>query len=211
VTRRPGRPALTDRRRAETRAAASREAARLFAEQGYAATTVEQIAHACGMAPRTFYTYFRGKEETVAPLLAEGFQDWTRRLDACPPGSDLVEALTRTYAEAVRAASAGPGGAGLPVRAVLRTVRAEPALRAVWLGVHRDCEEALRPVLARLTGRDPDDLDVHLTAGLVNTAVRVAMERWAAGPDDGPAPEDAVADALARVAGAGLLRPAARA
>jgi AcrR family transcriptional regulator len=55
-----------------TRAALRQAAARLFAEQGYAATTVAQIAHEAQVGERTFYRYFDGKED----LLAERAMAW---------------------------------------------------------------------------------------------------------------------------------------
>ncbi|MFE1176222.1 hypothetical protein [Streptomyces sp. NPDC058773] len=42
-------------------------------------------------------------------------------------------------------------------RGLLRTAPGDPALRAVWHRVHHDSEEALRPVLARLTGAGLDE------------------------------------------------------
>ena len=60
-----------------TRRAIRRAALALFKSQGYAATTVEQIAQAADVAPMTVYRYFGTKEATVVsvsltPALREG-------------------------------------------------------------------------------------------------------------------------------------------
>lgn len=53
---------LRERKKAQTRLRIRREAFRLFEDQGYATTTIEQIAEAAQVSPRTFYRYFGNKE-----------------------------------------------------------------------------------------------------------------------------------------------------
>jgi AcrR family transcriptional regulator len=61
----PVRPGLRERKKARTKATIQREALRLFSEQGYAETSVEQIADAAEISPSTFFRYFPTKEEVV--------------------------------------------------------------------------------------------------------------------------------------------------
>jgi AcrR family transcriptional regulator len=56
---------LRERKKAKTRAAIQRHAWRLFQEQGYAATTVDQIAEAAEVSQSTFFRYFPTKEDVV--------------------------------------------------------------------------------------------------------------------------------------------------
>jgi AcrR family transcriptional regulator len=64
---RPAREAtgLRQRKKARIRAELRAQALRLFAEQGYAATTTEQIAAAADVSPSTFFRYFPTKEQLV--------------------------------------------------------------------------------------------------------------------------------------------------
>ena len=91
LARRSARPGLRERKKAKTRAAIQQHALRLFREQGYAATTVEQIAAAVEISPSTFFRYFPTKEDVVLyddldPLLIAAF-------DAQPPELSPVQAM----------------------------------------------------------------------------------------------------------------------
>ncbi|MFJ5550211.1 TetR family transcriptional regulator [Streptomyces sp. NPDC093225] len=173
----PGQ-SLTERRKAATQLDIARAACALFAEHGPDGTTAEDIARRAGVALRTFYRYFRSKQDAVAPLLAGGGDEWRALLAAEEPGVALGPAIER----AVRGALSLPGGEeGLEwTRGLLRAAEEDPALRAVWFRVNQESEDRLVPVLARLAGEDADPLDVRLLAAAATDAIRVALEVWAA-------------------------------
>ena len=56
---------LRERKKLKTKEAIQREALRLFQEQGYDETTIEQIAEAVEISPSTFFNYFPTKEDVV--------------------------------------------------------------------------------------------------------------------------------------------------
>jgi AcrR family transcriptional regulator len=69
-------PDWRQRKKTETRDRIRASALRLFGEQGYDATTVEQIAAGAGVSHMTFFRYFPAKEDVVLsdsydPLIAE--------------------------------------------------------------------------------------------------------------------------------------------
>src|SRR6266498_5125424 len=66
---------LRDRARDAIRDEVLTRAWLLFAEQGFAATTIEQVAEAAGMSFFTFFRYFRSKDELLSSrLLGVGYQ-----------------------------------------------------------------------------------------------------------------------------------------
>ncbi|MEV7520785.1 TetR family transcriptional regulator [Streptomyces sp. NPDC091371] len=182
-----GAQSLTERRKAATQLDIARAACELFAERGPDATTAEDIAHRAGVALRTFYRYFRNKQEAVAPLLAGGGDAWRALLAEEDPGTPLPEALERAVTRALSDLQAIEEGLEV-TRGLLRAAADDEALRAVWYRVNQDSEERLAPVIARLAGEEADGMGVRLLAAAATDAIRVALELWSAtdGPVTGP-------------------------
>jgi AcrR family transcriptional regulator len=95
----PTTPGLRERKKARTRWTIQEHALRLFAEQGYESTTVEQIATAAEISPSTFFRYFPTKEDVVVQdefddLLIEAFR-------TAGAAQDPLGSLRRTLLQAV--------------------------------------------------------------------------------------------------------------
>ena len=73
----------------------------LFASQGYAATTIDDIAARAGIGRRTFFRYFRAKDDVIFPDHEGLLQRVQQRLDAWPdePALDAVCAAVRLVLE----------------------------------------------------------------------------------------------------------------
>ncbi|MFJ5921683.1 TetR/AcrR family transcriptional regulator [Kitasatospora sp. NPDC092948] len=197
----PARPALslTERRKAATEQEIALTAARLFSERGADGTTAEDIARTSGVSLRTFYRYFRTKEDAVAPLLAEGSRHWVELLAATAPGTPLLPALLDSARGSLTPSPGRPAAALAWTRGLLRAMPDDPALRDVWHRTQHDAEAALRPVLATLTDRPADSLDIRLLAAAANAAMRVSVEAWAAGEADPAGAADLAETAFRRL------------
>src|SRR5215217_5601709 len=68
---------LRERKKHATRKAIHEAGLRLFAQQGFAATTMEQIADAADVSRATVFTYYAAKEDVV---FGEAVRDWLRLL-----------------------------------------------------------------------------------------------------------------------------------
>ena len=165
TTRASGAPSalgLRERKKLKTRAAIREHALRLIRAQGYAATTVEQIAAAAEVSPSTFFRYFPTKEDAVLydpydPLLADAFR-------AQPPELRPVPALRG----AVRAVSAEfPADETAWTRDLLALILTVPELRARFLAELAKAVTFLADLVAERVGRPADDLAVRCFAGAV--------------------------------------------
>ncbi|MEU0032699.1 TetR family transcriptional regulator [Streptomyces sp. NPDC006333] len=145
---------LTERRKAATRMEIARAAAELFMRHGLRATRAEDIARAAGVAPRTFYRYFAGKEEALGPLFAAGVEKWAEAVRDAPAGLSVPDALRHAVVRTLT-----PGVGVRPesmewVRSLLRLADGSPALLRVWGEACQGAERTLEGVLAaRLSQR----------------------------------------------------------
>jgi AcrR family transcriptional regulator len=191
----PSRPdeSLRSRARDAIRAEVVDRAWLLFAEHGYAATTIEQIAHAAGMSPRTFFRYFSGKDELVtARLLASGDQ-LAISLAARPAGECPWRALHRALAELASAVEEHPDVA----RRLYQMLEHEPEVRAATSERVYHWLRLLQPlVAARLPDGDPGERQLRARAitGSALACFDAAQQVWAAQPEArlGPLLDDAM-------------------
>jgi len=173
------RPGLRERKKIETLHRMQEEALRLFAEQGYEATTIEQIAEAAGVSPSTFYRYFPVKEDVVVqdeydPLIVEVFQS---QPEDAPP----IEALRAVLAELF--AQTTPEDMER-IRRRARMIFSVPALRARQLQQTVATEDLLSRMVAERAGRSPEDLEVRHFTAVVVASWTVAIGTWAESDGD---------------------------
>jgi AcrR family transcriptional regulator len=170
--------------RAEVRRELVAAAAGLFDERGYEDTTVDDIASAAGVGRRTFFRYFRSKEDAISP--------------------DHGAALARV-AGVFATAPADEPTRDLVLRAgetVFELYTTDPALSLLRyrlthrVPVLRDRESAsvdhyrrlfTRVLRDRFAGEPDGDLRAAVTAAAVVAAHNLALREWlaAGAPDDG--------------------------
>jgi AcrR family transcriptional regulator len=86
---------LRERKKQRTREQIIEAAMGLFAERGYHATTIADIASAADVAPRTFFTYFPSKEAVVFHNLDRDLDSLASVLRDRLPGETAFDALRR--------------------------------------------------------------------------------------------------------------------
>jgi len=162
------------RKKATTRSTIQRHALGLFAEHGYDAVTVEQIAAAAGVSHMTFFRYFPTKEDVV---LSDDHDPLLRTLIRDTP------AELPTFERIRRALSAGLNEIYPANRAAMLTqnkiIAATPALRArLW----EDQAATAKLILDALGVADGDlrtQLRVNVVAAACLAAASTAILTWA--------------------------------
>jgi AcrR family transcriptional regulator len=91
------RPALRERKKARTRQAIVNAALDLYASRGFETTTVADIAAAADVAPATFFTYFRTKEDVVFWDFDARFASLRHALEDRPAGEHVIDALRKWF------------------------------------------------------------------------------------------------------------------
>jgi AcrR family transcriptional regulator len=168
-------PSRRDRRKDRTRRVIQAEALRLFAGKGFAATTIEEIAAAADVAPRTFFRYFPAKEEVVfwadyQPTLA-GF------VATRPGGEPAIQALCHGIVDGLAGFYDQDRERLLErIKLAFRTPALHPRLRQQQAG----WAATMTALLAARLGAPPDDLEVRAIAAAIAAALFVAIEEWQA-------------------------------
>ncbi|MEY2399679.1 MAG: hypothetical protein QOJ00_2853 [Actinomycetota bacterium] len=152
-----------------------RSALTQFAERGFDHVTVDEIAEACDVSPRTFFRYFGSKEDVLFGDSDENCARIVQLLHDRMPEEPLLSALRR----AVLAVAGEYQNRSDLVVLRHRIVHDTPALqRRVAERSHsweRLIVEELGP---RRRATAADELRLRLTVGAATTALRVAVDVW---------------------------------
>ncbi|MCS0636385.1 TetR/AcrR family transcriptional regulator [Streptomyces sp. LP05-1] len=171
-------------RRQATRAKLYEAAVTLIAEQGFSATTVDEIAERAGVAKGTVYYNFKSKTELFEELLRHGVgllaaslreaADQTER-----QGGTRVEALDAMIRAGLVFIHRYPAFTQLYVAELWRTNR---AWQSTLMVVRQEAVAVVEAVLTEAVNRGElsEEIDVPLTASALVGMVLVAALDWQA-------------------------------
>jgi len=158
----------------------------LFASQGYEETTVDQIAAAAGVARRTFFRYFRSKEEAIFPDHDDTLVRVADLLAGADPAEHPLDVVCRGIKEVLRMYAATPGVSV----ARYRLIRQVPTLREREIAVVARYERLFtRYLLGRFDtagessggwerGVGDDAMLAEVSAAAVVAAHNHVLRRW---------------------------------
>lgn len=171
----PDPPSLRDRKKQRTRRAVELAALELFEELGFDGTTIDEIAAAADIAPRTFFHYFPSKEDV---LLA----DYTIRLEkivtvlrAGPPAQEPWLALRGAF---VTVAADYEAEREQLLRR-FRIIQSTPSVSARNLLLQASWEDAVTAAVSEWLDVDASsDIRPRLLAGAALAAMRASLRQW---------------------------------
>ncbi len=162
---------LRERKKIKTRQAIRREAFRLIEENGYASTTVEQIAEAAEVSPSTFFRYFPSKESLVLaddldPVILAAFK-------AQPPELSPAQAFRRAYETTM----AGQSAEQVEFESTRqRLIFSIPELKTALYDEYNRTVAVVAEAIAHRIGRAAGDFEVRVFAGALTGAMMAAFD-----------------------------------
>jgi len=174
---------LRERKKLATRRELRRVALRMIAERGYSNVTVEEIAEAANVSPRTFFNYFPTKEAALFgadPELAEATREAIVHQSPGEPVVTVLRTVMANQAKTVIDEFAELGGEPLEWLARMRASRTDPHLHAAraaqMAAIERSLAEAIAERLGTTLERDPYP---GLLASIATGVFRSSMSFWA--------------------------------
>jgi len=164
---------LRERKKARTRASLREHALRLFGEQGYHATTVEQIAAAAEVSPSTFFRYFPTKEDLV--LQDDMDTRMVEALERQPPELAPLPAVRAAVTEVFGSYTEADLDLIQQNTALTMTV---PEVRARALDEFARTIRVISVALANRTGRPADDLAIRTISGAIIGVIMSVTLPW---------------------------------
>jgi AcrR family transcriptional regulator len=169
---------LRERKKAETRRAMSSAALRLALEHGPDGVTIEAIAEAAGVSPRTFFNYFASKDDAIVGVAPAEASELLRHLVDQPADASPLDALRNMCRAMVPRLEESADD----LWARHQLTQEHPYLAARRNAAFAEVEHRLAAEIARRTGRDLDRdpypmVVVTAASGALKTAVAVWQER----------------------------------
>ncbi|MFJ9414296.1 TetR/AcrR family transcriptional regulator [Streptomyces sp. NPDC101227] len=177
---------LRERKKQRTRDALIRAALELFTEQGYEATTIDEIAETVDVSQRTYFRYFANKEEVVfavQEMVEARFLAELRERPATEAPLTALRSAVMVAWDEIGSAIASVVPVELHMRSY-RMIESTPALVAAHLRRSSDLEEQIARLIAAREGLDVDaDPRPRVVVAAFSGVMRVAGKVWGEGQD----------------------------
>jgi AcrR family transcriptional regulator len=164
-----------ERKRRETLHRIAEQGLKLFLTRGYEATTLDAIAEAAGISRRTFFYYFKSKEEILLAWQDGGFNETlqtavleqsTRQSPLNAVKNALLELTTRFQADYKQ------------TRVIERLMCANESLRIRHQAKYVEKEQAVFDALCQMWPQPKRQPALRIVAMISIGALRLAIDNW---------------------------------
>ncbi len=155
---------LRERKKQRTRQLIAETARRLFAERGFEAVPVSEIAREAEVSEATVFNYFPTKEDLVYHRLEAFEEDLLHSIRDRAPGESVLAAFGRFVTIPRGLLADRDPGQVEHLAAITRVITESPALLAREQQVYAKYTEALAGLLATETEASPGDLEPWVVA-----------------------------------------------
>ncbi len=165
---------LRERKKRLAQATIEETALRLFQQQGYEHTSIQDIAAAVMMSSRTFFRYFASKEEVLFEPMRAVLNEGLRFLQHVAPTESPHVALRATFE--YLASLYQQQRARFPIRYQIAVQT--PSIASHYLYVLMETEPAICDVLCSHLESATNRHEIRFLVALYMTALRVALLEW---------------------------------
>jgi AcrR family transcriptional regulator len=163
---------LRERKKLKTHRALADAALRLFTQNGFDATTLDEVAEEAEVSKSTFFRFFPAKEAAAIEAETELWTAYLAALSERELSGPVLGELHQAVAEAVAGLDPGWDQRFLATR---RLIIAEPNTLLKYVEHYRaGIKDQVVTCLAAKLRLDPDDLRLHVLAELAMTAFSLA-------------------------------------
>lgn len=171
--------------RAAQRAALMAAASALISERGVAAVNPRSVGERAGLARSTFYEYFPSKDDLLAAVAVQAFEEWADELNAAVAAAPPGRARLHAYVEATIRMTAD-GKHDLATQ--LQQTELSPKSYDAVMALHDTLATPLRDVLAQL-GLRANPAQAALVQGVISAGMQLLAH--------GVSPEEALEEITA--------------
>lgn len=190
------RAGLRERKKVQTRDRLIAAALKLCDEQGFEATTVDQISDAADISPRTFNRYFATKEDVVLAPAEDMIVAMADSLDAQPRTGNEIEALINAQVQIL--------GGRCPVGSVdlsrfetmNRIIQNAPAVNARGMELSDRKFRSISDKVAERMEVPADDARVRVIVSVFMSLMHISLDTWRCGQVGSMADSTVAADTL---------------
>ncbi|WP_256124205.1 TetR family transcriptional regulator [Paenibacillus chitinolyticus] len=165
---------LRERKKRQAQAAIEEAALRLFQQKGYEQTSIQDIADAVTMSPRTFFRYYASKEEVLSGLIHTIQSDGIRTLMHVASTASPHTALREVFGYLAGRYQEQRSNLFIRHQIAMQT----PSIASLFLYALLETEPAICEAVCSRLEPARDRNEMRFLVAVYMAALRVSLEEW---------------------------------